>query len=99
MSEETTQNLPDGHSFEERVFARFDAIDARLRDMDGRLQVLEARAYDTKPIWEQALKEILETRRELSRRLDRLEAVAHETRADLRDAEDRIEQLESKPAQ
>jgi chromosome segregation ATPase len=99
MNEETTQNLPDGHSFEERVFARFDAIDARLRDMDARLQVLEARAYDTKPIWEQALKEILETRRELSRRLDRLEAVAHETRADLRDAEDRIEQLESKPAQ
>jgi hypothetical protein len=99
MSEETPQHLPDGHSFEERVFARFDAIDARLSDMDGRLQVLETRAYDTKPIWEQALKEILETRRELSRRLDRLEAVAHETRADLRDAEDRIERLESKPAQ
>jgi chromosome segregation ATPase len=106
MSEETTQNLPDGRSFEERVFARFDAIDTSLRelytgmrDIDARIQVLEARAYDTKPIWEQALKEIVETRRELSRRLDRLEAVAHETRADLRDAEDRIERLESKPAQ
>ena len=99
MSEETTHNLPDGRSFEERVFARFDAIDAALRDMDARLQALEARAYDTKPIWEQALKEILETRRELSKRLDRIEAVAHETRADLRDAEDRIDKLESKPTQ
>ena len=54
---------------------------------------------DAKVVWEQALKEIVETRRELSKRLDRIEAVAHETRADLRDAEDRIEKLESKPAQ
>lgn len=108
MSEETTQNIPgvDGRSFEERVFARFDAIDSRfdgvdssLRDLDSRLQTLESRAYDTKPIWEQALKEIMDTRRELSKRLDRIEAIAHETRADLRDAEDRIERLESKPAQ
>jgi hypothetical protein len=100
MSEETTQNMPNdgGQSFEERVFARFDAIDSNLRDLDARLQRLEARAYDTKPIWEQALKEIVETRRELSKRLDRIEAIAHETRADLRDAEDRIEKLESKPA-
>lgn len=100
MSDETTQNISnaDGGSFEERVFARFDAIDLGLRDLDARLQKLEARAYDTKPIWEQALKEIIETRRELSKRLDRIEAIAHETRADLRDAEDRIEKLESEPA-
>jgi hypothetical protein len=99
MSEEATQNLPDGRSFEERVFARFDAMEALLRDMDARIQRLEARAYDTKPIWEQALKEIVDTRRELSKRLDRIEAVAHETRADLRDAEDRIERIEPKPVQ
>ncbi len=100
MSEETTQNISnaDGRSFEERVFARFDAIDSGLRDLDARLQKLEARAYDTKPIWEQALKEIMETRRELSKRLDRIEAIVHETRADLRDAEDRIGKLESEPA-
>jgi hypothetical protein len=101
MSEDTTQNIPgiDGHSFEERVFARFDALDSSLRDLDSRLQILETRAYDTKPIWEQALKEILDTRRELSKRLDRIEAIAHETRADLRDAEDRIQRLEPKPMQ
>jgi hypothetical protein len=91
--------------FEERVFARFDAVDLSLRDMDSRLQKLEIRAYDTKPIWEQALKEIVEnrkeivdTRRELSKRLDRFAAIAIETRADLRDAEDRIDKLERKPA-
>jgi prefoldin subunit 5 len=99
MSEETTQNISDGdrRSFEERVLARFDALDSNMRDIDARLQKLEARAYDTKPIWEQALKEIVETRRELSKRLDRIEAIAHETRADLRDAEDRIGKLESEP--
>jgi chromosome segregation ATPase len=100
MSEETTQNISDtgGDSLEKRIFARFDAVDSGLRDLDARLQKLEARAYDTKPIWEQALKEIIETRRELSKRLDRIEAIVHETRADLRDAEDRIEKLEAKPA-
>ncbi len=96
MSEEKTQHIPDPRSFEDRVFARFDALDATLKDFDARLQSLEAKAYDTKPIWERALKEIVETRRELSRRLDRIDAVAHETRADLRDAGDRIERLESK---
>jgi hypothetical protein len=96
MSDETTQNMNGSRSFEERVFARFDALDSTLRDLDSRLQVLEAKAYDTKPIWERALQEIIETRRELSKRLDRIEAIAHETRADVRDAEDRIERLESK---
>ncbi|MCA1565241.1 MAG: hypothetical protein LC803_06335 [Acidobacteria bacterium] len=108
MSEETAQNISDGdrRSFEERVFARFDALDSsvrdldsNMRDIDARLQKLGTRAYDTKPIWEQALKEIVETRRELSKRLDRIEAIAHETHADLRDAEDRIGKLESEPTQ
>lgn len=73
MSEETTRDLPDNRSFEERVFARFDAIDARFGAMearfdkrfdglDARVQALEARALDTKPIWERALAEILEIR-------------------------------------
>jgi hypothetical protein len=108
--------------FEERVFARFDAVDGRfdavdarfdgvdarfdrvdssVRDLDSRVQKLEIRAYDTKPIWEQALKgimetkrEILETRREVSKRLDRIHAIVLENRADMRDAEDRLEKLE-----
>jgi len=91
------EEMNGSRSFEERVFARFDALDLTLKDFDAPLQKLEARAYDTKPIWEQALKEIVETRRELSKRLDRIEAIAHETRADLRDAEDRLEKLETKP--
>jgi len=73
MSEERTRNLSDTRSFEERVFARFDtmearfqarfdAVDARLDGLDTRVQALEARALDTKPIWERALAAIVEVR-------------------------------------
>jgi len=79
MSDENTQNVNGGRSFEERVFARLDSIDARLQSLENQA---ERRALETKPIWERALQEIMETRRELSKRLDRIEAIAHETRAD-----------------
>jgi hypothetical protein len=96
VGDENTKNMDGQRPFEERVFARFDALDSAMRTTDSRLQKLEIRAYDTKPIWEQALKEIVETRRELSKRLDRIESIAHETRADLRDAEDRLDKIEPK---
>ena len=61
MSEDRTAGQ-DGRSFEERVFARFDALDNRLNNIEGRLEKLEAKSYDTKPIWERALAELLELR-------------------------------------
>jgi outer membrane murein-binding lipoprotein Lpp len=74
MSGEHTQNLPDTRSFEERVFARFDAIDAGLRDLNARVERLEAeserRAVETKPIWERALAEIIA----VGQKVDALEA-------------------------
>lgn len=105
MSENIIQDLMggDGRSFEERVMARFDAmgtrftaIDSSLLDVNARLEKLEARAYDSKPIWEHALREIAEMRREFSKRFDHLEAVVLENRADIRDAEDCIEKIEQK---
>jgi len=141
MNEEITRELPDNGSFASRVFARFDAIDARL-------EKLEARSYDTKPIWERALKAITETglevgeiktqlgviegkvgviegkvqsleseigamklnfrnelvdmRRELKHgigaRLDLMHKLLLENREDIRDAEERIRDLETKQA-
>ena len=38
MSEDPTRDLPDGRSFEERVFARFDAMDARFNAMEARFE-------------------------------------------------------------
>ena len=60
MNEERTKDLPNQKSFEERVFARFDAFDARFDTVDTRLEKLESRAYDTKPIWERALAKIMD---------------------------------------
>jgi chromosome segregation ATPase len=111
MSEETTQNLPAGASFEERIFARFDAIDARLQAFDARLQSLEEqaerRALETKPIWERALAEIIEVKERLGsleqlstqmmRKVDVLSKDMLTLRADQSGVEDRLDKLESKP--
>jgi archaellum component FlaC len=47
MSEETTRDLGDNRPFEERVFARFDAMEARFEArfnaIDARLDRVEAR--------------------------------------------------------
>lgn len=43
MSDELTQNLPDNRSFEERVFARFDAMDSRFSAIDARFDLVEVR--------------------------------------------------------
>ena len=63
MSEKRTKDLDGKKSFEERVFARFDAMDVRFDAIEARLENLESRAYDTNPIWEQALAEIVEVRK------------------------------------
>jgi tetrahydromethanopterin S-methyltransferase subunit G len=97
MSEESTQNIPDSRSFEERVFARFDAMDARLDSMDRRLEALE-----TKPIWERALAEILEVKEGLynvERKLDVLSSDIVKVRADQGHLGRRLDKLESKPTQ
>lgn len=113
MSEETTQNIPDGRSFEERVFARFDAMDARFNAVDARLDNIEVRlqaleseverrALETKPIWERALAEILEVKEglyDVERKLDVLSSDVVKVRADQGYLGRRLDKLESKPTQ
>ena len=76
MSEETTQNISNNGSFEERIFARLDSIDSRLQSFDSRMESFDARlqaleiqaekrALETKPIWERALAEIVEVKTRL----------------------------------
>jgi hypothetical protein len=107
MSEETTQNMPDGRSFEERVFARFDVLDARLQKLETEA---ECRTLETKPIWERALAEILEVQqglnefrgevndalRDISRKIGVLGNDMIQLRADQAHAESRLGNLESK---
>ena len=150
MSEERTRDLPDNRSFEERVFARFDAMEARFDAMQGRsdamearfesrfaaidarfdklesrfdalearvesrfnavdaridrleirLQALESKALDTKPIWEQALVEIVEVKESIYGIKRKFEIVTEDlmqVRADQRRVEKRMDTLESRP--
>lgn len=138
MGEELTRELPDGQSFEDRVFARFDAmearsiametrfdavnarfdametrfenrfsaidkrfdsVDARLDSLDVRVKALEAKALDTKPIWERALVEILEVKKgveDFNRKVDVLTLDVMKVRADQRQVEKRMDELESR---
>ncbi|MFL6285372.1 MAG: hypothetical protein ACJ74Q_19720 [Pyrinomonadaceae bacterium] len=112
MSEENTQNLPDTRSFEERVFARFDAIDAGLRDLNVRVERLEAeserRAVETKPIWERALAEIVALGQKvdaldqkvhaIGRKMDVLASDMLDLRADQRRLEVSMDKLDSEHA-
>src|SRR5688572_19002748 len=85
MSQEITRDLNGDRPFEERVFARFDGIEEYLRSLDSRVQVLESSRYDTKPIWERALKEILETRVELKETRGELKETRDELRGEVKE--------------
>jgi tetrahydromethanopterin S-methyltransferase subunit G len=88
---------------------RFDAIDTRFEKLesrvdvgfdglDRRVQALEAKALDTKPIWERALAEILEVKKgvdDLNRKLDVLNQDVLQVRADQRLVHKRMDAVES----
>ena len=105
MNEEHTRDFNDKHSFEDRVFARFDAIERRFDGIEARLESLEVqnekRALETKPIWERALAEILEVKEglwDLKRKIDVLSRDIVTVRADQVRLEDRFYKLNSKPS-
>ncbi len=97
-NEEKTGNLPGARPFEERVLS---AIQDMRADFNSRLEKLEAKSYDTKPIWERALAEIVETRQEMRtgfRSVERQIGVLSKDitllRADLVGFEERLTKLE-----
>jgi hypothetical protein len=49
MSEKSTHENPDARSFEERVFAWFDALDARMTALEEKV---DRRLQETRLIWE-----------------------------------------------
>ena len=70
-------------------------MDSRFQNMDSALQDIDI-PYEIKAISEELRKEVIEMRRELSKRLDQIEIVFRENRADLRTVQDRIDTIERK---
>jgi archaellum component FlaC len=62
----------------DRIDSRLDGIDLRLDGLDSRLTTLEdkvdKRLHDTRPIWENALARIAETRIEMAEGFEKLRA-------------------------
>ena len=86
MSEELTQQLPNDElrqilSQLNSINSCLDKMDARFEDVTARLERLEARDYDTKPIWENAFKEIADSRAEARVGLEDLRAGVRESLA------------------
>ena len=90
MSENTTQETPDARSFEERVLARFDNLDARLATLEDKV---DARLRETRPIWEGVLVEL----KSVSRQMRVLHDDVLRVRVDQEDLRERITKLESEP--
>jgi predicted nucleic acid-binding Zn-ribbon protein len=83
MSEETTQEQNGARPFEERVLS---ALAEMRADFNTRLERLEAKQYDTKPIWQQALTEIMQANKRLEDfdvRFDRMESDVAKTRSEM----------------
>jgi predicted nucleic acid-binding Zn-ribbon protein len=81
MSEDRTQNLPNDDL--RQILAQLTSINSRLDGMDARLERLEARDHDTKPIWENALKEIADTRVEMREGFTKVHAEVDNLRAEM----------------
>jgi len=92
MSEDRTQQLPDGDM--KQVLALLGSINTRLDSMDARLTALEdkveRRLHDTRPIWEQVLSRLTDIETRLTNIETRLTAV--ESRLD--NVEKRLEKVE-----
>ena len=90
--------MPDGRSFEDRVFARFDALDARLNKLEERV---DARLHETRPIWEAVLSRLDNIESEM-KAINRRVRVLHDdilrAREDQEDLRERVTKLESEPS-
>ncbi len=101
MSENTTRNLYDARSFEERVLAELAAQGERQINLEQRFDRLEEkverRLMETRPIWEAVLAEIKSVHTEVKQLNTKFNLVIqdiYEIRADATDLTKRLDQLE-----
>lgn len=98
MSEENTKEMDGAKPILERILARLDSMDERLRTLE---EQAERRAIETKPIWQQALAEILEVKesvRLVDAKLDVMNKELLLVKAEQTRHDSRLELLEKRPS-
>jgi hypothetical protein len=95
MSEDETKLLKDTHKMLEQVVTKLEVLDTRLQHVESKI---EQRGFDTKPIWEQALVEIMEVRREVKSvnlKIDVFSKDMLNLRAEQLETQQRLDRLEA----
>jgi hypothetical protein len=92
MDDNKIQEKPGARSFEERVFARFDALDQRLAGLEDRV---DARLKDTRPIWEAVLSRLDSIDTEM-KAISRRVRVLHDDLLHAREAQEELRERVSK---
>jgi|SRR5882672_2648134 len=93
MSEDETKAL-NNPSLLKQILVKLEVIDARLQAVESKI---ERRGFDTKPIWERALAEIMEVNQRVTtidRKMDVLGKDMLNLRADQLGIEERLRKLE-----
>jgi hypothetical protein len=93
MVEDETKSL-NNPALLKQIFVKLEAIDARLQLVEAKI---DRRSFDTKPIWERALAEIMEVNQRVTtidRKMDVLGKDMLNLRADHLGVEDRLRKLE-----
>lgn len=94
MSEEETKVLGDKPDVLQKILTKLEVLDTRLQIVE---QKIDARGFDTKPIWEKALVEIMEVKedvRELGRNIQIFNQDMLRVRAEHLRTDERITALE-----
>ena len=106
MSEEKASEQPDARSFEERVFARFDALEERMTAFEGRMtgfedrmialdENVDRRLQETRPIWAAVLAQL----EQLNNKFGLVATDIYDLRAKVAALDQRTTSLESSRAQ
>jgi predicted nucleic acid-binding Zn-ribbon protein len=93
MSEDETKVLKD--TLLEQILIKLEVLDARLQRVESKI---EERGFDTKPIWERALVEIMDVKQDVAtvnRKIDVFSKDMLNLRADHLKTEERVDKLEA----
>ena len=93
MNEDSTKPLKD--KLLEQILTKLEVMDTRLQRVESKL---EERGFDTKPIWERALAEVMEVRQDvatLNRKIDVFSKDMLNIRAEQLETEERLRRIEA----